>query len=401
MTVLSLGPARSWQAPRLLAALVWLTAQACGGHQTTTKMTTTTMPQLHEDVRAAEVSDEGDAKSSQADEAPAAATQEDGPERSGPPRLDTPTWLDAAQAVAEGGTYSPPQNDETAQDTLAALGYRPLPNSSDWMRDANLLLEQPLAMSSMAELPQIDAIAMISTFRPYLQEQYIYPSLKKLFTALPPTAIVNILVGNAQTDYVQPDVLAHAIGADFASRVHIVPAPESTSRYFDTVQAWIAKRATWNYARALRSYRGTTNLLLVEDDIDVAPGAFSSLRPYLAAEVAGIYLMYNDRCKVGKPMWAMPESAVTIHPFTIRLNSEFPTTQAIVYSSSVAHHVGDYIAVRAGRESYDYMIGRYLADFEYVIGYVYPSVVQHTGLLTSGLSAPGHAPYSWCFDPNI
>lgn len=302
--------------------------------------------------------------------------------------------LGAAQGLPLGARYAMPGTNEAQAQTLQALGFA-RESEDAWRRDADLLAPEVLVPSLMPEFPEIDAIAVISTFRPQVKEQYLYETLIHLFAELPPSVQVNVLVGNGATDYVAPAVLSEKLGAA-ASRVHLITTPDEVDQFFSSQNAQVAVKATWNYARALRSYQGHRHLLLLEDDIHIAPHSLLEIRPLLQQGRTGVYALYNDRCGNVEGWWQAQGSSLTVGTSVIRQSDGFPTTQAIVYAANVANELGNYLMLRAGRESYDYMTGRYLAQFQYEIGYVYPSIVQHVGFSTTGLSGD-HPPRTGCF----
>lgn len=315
-------------------------------------------------------------------------------------RFDVPDWLTEAAKLPIGASFTPPLSDYVSTKTLRALGYGPGLGGS-WIREADLMQQESLVSSAMPQMPHIGTIAVISTFRPYVEVQYLYATLRSLFTELPPTAVINVLVGDANIDYVAPDILAREIGESMASRVNIIPPPPQTAQYFAAHSIDVFSKSTWNYARALRGHSGPGALFMCEDDIVVSPKSLDQLRPFLLKEVTDIFVLYNDRCRNAPPSWISGGSNLIIDGATIRKNNDFPTTQAIIYAAQTAQDIGNYLMVHAGRESYDYLIGRYLGPFETVIGYVYPSIVQHVGYQTTGLSAPGSLPKSRCYQQDL
>ena len=305
-----------------------------------------------------------------------------------------------AGSLAVGSRYLAPSEDEAHAESLRALGFSHQ-GEQMWRRDANMLATETLVPSLMPELPEIDAVAVISTFRPQVREQYIYETLTQLFRALPAEAQVNVLVGNSDTDYVAPAVLSEKLGDAHAARIHVIFTPTDVDQYFKAHRSKVSVKATWNYARALRSYRGDKHLLLFEDDIVLADHALMAIRPLLLQKRTGIFSLYNDRCSSVEAWWQPEGSKLSVGTQVMRENGgDFPSTQAIVYAASLANDLGDYLTLRAGREPYDYMTGRYLVQFNYEIGYVDPSVVQHVGYATTGLSA-GHPPRTSCFLPDL
>jgi hypothetical protein len=320
---------------------------------------------------------------------------------SDPEHIDVPPWFDMAASLPMGASLDAASlgggADDEALATLKALGFAAQQVNGPWHKEADLMREETMVPSLMPELPEVGAIALISTFRPQVREQYIYATLTSLFDALPESATINVFVGDENLAYISLNELEHRIGQARASRVHVIPTPAATAAYFANHDIDVFLKATWNYARALRSHRGPGFLLMCEDDIIINRHALPHLRPYLQHGVSDVFVLYNDRCGGVPKTFSVKSSRVAIHADVIRKSSDFPTTQAIVYEGQTAQQVGQYLAARAGREHYDYLVGRYLTPSRAAIGYVYPSVVQHVGFATTGLSAPGTLPMSSCY----
>jgi hypothetical protein len=111
--------------------------------------------------------------------------------------------------------------------------------------------------------------------------------------------------------------------------------------------------------------------------------------------------LFNARCASHRPAWASPESDVTLDTYLVLKYRHFPTTQAIVYRADLTGPLGDSLCDRLGQMPYDQLIGGFLAASHSIIGFVYPGLVQHIGFETTGLSEPGHPPYSDCYLPDI
>lgn len=315
--------------------------------------------------------------------------------------LEEPHWLPAALNTAPNASFTVSKDDTAALHTLHALGFARL-DMGRYRRQVDLLEHGTLVPSAMQALPEIDAIAIISIHRPFLgDKQYIYDTLRSLNAELPNDAQINILVGNADVGYLSRDILAREAGADLADRVHITAAPEPVSHFFNDELISTGPRAAWNYARALRSYSGSKHLLLLEDDISLSKNSISQLRPFLAAAPVSVLALFNDRCASIGPTYFHKGSALSVGGKQVLRNSDFPTLQAMVFSADVANDAGEYLVTRAGRESHDYMLGRFFGQTRSILGYVQPSIAQHEGRRTTGLSGPNSVPYSTCYVDDV
>lgn len=316
--------------------------------------------------------------------------------------LGTPDWLVQAMALPVGRRYLPATEDDTARTSLHALGYARV-DKGVYERRVDLTQAEPLVLSQMPQLPEIDTIAVVSVYRANLDEQYIYPTLRSLLAELPDTAQINVLVGNADTAYLQPQVLEAEVGAGASARVHLFVPPQPVDDFFAKERIATSPRAAWNYARALRGYVGHSNLLLLEDDVTLAKNGLRQLRPWLQdPRTPAVVALYNDKCFGSERLWARSDSALSMGPARIRNYRDYPTLQMLIYSKEVAAEAGSWLVLRAGRDPHDWMLGRYFTQEDpTLVGYVHPSLAQHHGLQTTGLSAPGWLPHSNCFAETI
>ena len=323
------------------------------------------------------------------------------PEGNGTPeKLDVPSWMAEAMSLPVGRRFTVTPDDGAAHHSLHALGYAKL-DEGVYERRVDLLQTEQLVLSHMPELPEVDTIAVVSVYRPNVEEQYIYPTLRSLWAELPETAQINVLVGNADTAYLQPQVLDAQVAPGAASRIHLLVTPQPVADFFDKEPISTSPRAAWNYARALRSYVGHSHLMLFEDDITLAKNSLAQLRPWLKEPRTTVFVLYNDRCYGDNRLWARSDSALRIGPAPIRTNGDFPTLQAMLYGKSVTAEAGSYLVLRAGRETHDYMLGRYFSQAPTDVGFVHPSIAQHTGLITTGLSGADSLPLSRCYQESF
>jgi hypothetical protein len=313
--------------------------------------------------------------------------------------LDSPAWLNAAMATPLGQTFDVGEDDEASHHTMHALGFAKL-GQGKYVHQVDMLSYRPLLVSRMAELPEIDTVAVLSINRKSMgDEQYIYPTLRSLFGELPKSAYVNILVGNDDTAYLEHATLARQIGEDAANRVVLIHTSSAITQFWQKEEVSTGPRAAWNYSRALRSYVGTKHLLLLEDDVTLTQNGLAHLRPYLQRPVADVIALYNDRCDRVDVQWIDRYSPLQISRKFVRRSGDFPTLQAMLYNAMTANDAGTYLVSRAGRESHDYMLGRFFAKGPDKLGYVKPSIAQHEGRTTTGLSGADSIPYSECFVP--
>lgn len=311
--------------------------------------------------------------------------------------LDLPAWHAQAAAVPIGATFTPPDDDEETRATLRAFGFIHIGNGV-FERQADTLAHDVLQESYSEQLPGVDAVAVISVYRPELKDkQYLYPTLRSLLDELPETFVVNVLVGTADADYVSAATLEQELGAQPASRVHVLHAPSDVAQFFAANNIPVSARAGWNYSRGLRSYVGTSHLMIFEDDVILSHNFTAHIRPWLAAPPAEGLALFNRRCKAGKNPHRLVASALKVRIKSIKRNRDFPTTQAFLFSARTAQSAGSFLAYRAGREAYDYMLGRFFAEDTRRIAMFIPSPVQHIGFSTTGLSSPKYLPISNCY----
>ena len=313
------------------------------------------------------------------------------------PPLDSPAWMASAMEMSVGRNLVLEHDDEAAQYTLQALGFAHV-GERRYTRMTNLLAPEALTPSVMPTLPEIDAVAVISVYRPKLkQDQYIYPTLRSLLTELPEGGIVNVLVGNGDTAYLDDAMLIEHVGADAPARVRVMAPPEGVAAFFARDDIATAPKAAWNFSRALRSYRGGQHLLVLEDDVQLSRRGLQHMRPYLKHAPVDVFALYNDRCDFVPNTLRRADTELALGIVPIRKNADFPTLQTLVISAHAANDAGEYLVTRAGRESHDYMLGRYFAMTHSKLAYVNPSISQHVGFQTTGLSGPDSLPWSRCF----
>ena len=321
-----------------------------------------------------------------------------GPNRHDTVQLDLPAWFEQAANLAIGSPFVPDVDDPAARETLTTLGYT-RNEGGTYTRRINLIRQEQLVPSAMSELPTVDAIAVVSVYRPNQPKQYLYSTLRSLFAEFPDSAQVNVLVGTKDVDYVEQNVLVRELGEANAQRVHIVYTPQDIADHFIENNFGVSRRASWNYSRALLSYSGTGMLLLLEDDVEFATGMVAQLSPWLSNPPADAVSLFNRICRRNskKKTLSHPDSLVQVDMLPVRRSSDFPTIQAMLYTANVTRQAGEYLAYRSNRETHDYMLGRVFAEHSGFIGLMSPSVVQHTGLMTSGLSSPKSLPISRCY----
>lgn len=264
------------------------------------------------------------------------------------------------------------------------------PRDEVFCKFADLGFEVPLVKldtSSAQEIRSFDTIAIISIDRKSPGEPYLYKTLRSLFEELPQDVPVNVLVGNSDVTYVSPKELVARLGERNAARVHIFATPPEAelflTKHFSRM-GW----ATWNYGRALRSYRGKSHLLLLEDDVVFSQISLPVLERWTQAGIPPVMSLYNYYCELLPGASENPKETMKVLAYPARaLDWEFARTQAMIYDASVARDIGNYLSVRIEKRPLDLMVDEWMRQHDIVLGFAQPSVVQHIGVESSGLGA--------------
>ena len=288
-------------------------------------------------------------------------------------------WSASTEAIPVGGVLEEQALGPAGPWQMRALGFTPV-HDRRWQRQAAVnasLTAKPLGADA---LPHVGAISVLSIDRNNGQTPYLYATLRSLFDELPADAVVNVFVGDASLDYVQPDRLAEHVGLDAALRVHVVGSDQGVLDYMQVADFTRSERASWNYARMLRAYRGPLWHLTFEDDVELGRGSLRAFEALVGGRQPDVLSLYNNKC------WGEDTPLEFAKPRIKRHGrSSFWGTQSVAFFGAASYDVGTYVQAHLGELPFDLLINRYLKRGAYSLGYVYPSMVQHMGVLTSGL----------------
>ena len=95
----------------------------------------------------------------------------------------------------------------------------------------------------------------------------------------------------------------------------------------------------------------------------------------------------------------MVHQTPTLHHYDIVKNSQFWYTQAMYFSAEVANALGRFVQLRTYLKGYDHIIMRFMQHHRMQVSYVHPSLVQHTGRESTGVSS--HFPEAGCFHQRL
>ena len=237
---------------------------------------------------------------------------------------------------------------------------------------------------------------------------FSYQTLRSLFATFPEDVKVNVMVGNANADYVVGKRIVAAVGAQNAQRIHAWPTSVLTANFLAT-HLQPSRRGGWNTVRSLRSYRGHKGLLLMEDDIAWTREAMIPFNRDAAAESLTAFSLYNFHCYgIGpftseKTRASLANAEVATSPLILAVvdNSqfEFHAMQAVLYAPDIPGPPGRYTQRRMHLEHHDNVVGMFFRDHQTLIGYTFPSLVQHLGIRSAYGSAAFHQ--SECFRESL
>lgn len=296
----------------------------------------------------------------------------------------------------ESGFVSP----QKVAELFATLGFSELTKGC-FVRMADLSRIERMQASVMPTLTEVDAIAISSIFRPSVSDQYLYRTLRSLLDELPPEAIINVFVGGNQDSYVSDQNIVEQVGEANALRVHVIKVGPGVQEFFDLEEVPVQVRATWNYARVLRSYRGKKSLLFFEDDVELAKNSLQHLRPWLGGTNPELLALFSRYCVPFKPLEAREGTAIKIEPMTLPVFWAFPTTQGFAFSRQMAQKASAFMLPRSYTQPYDNLMGQLLIPNAEPYFMVHPSLVQHFGFTTTGLSFGEDFPRSRCYQPEF
>ena len=279
----------------------------------------------------------------------------------------------------------------TTDDPFINLGFKALPETiGHWQRVVHLdetvipalSNEGPLALSEMPTLPDIDCIAISSINRRHAEKVYVYDTLRSLFQVFPAEAQINVLVGNADANYLSMPRLVEEVGGRDATRVHVVSTSPEIADYLLSLP--LPKRGGWNFSRALLGYTGSRGIILLEDDIDLPKGSPELLQSVLQQAPLPIVSLYNHSCEnlPGRRSVAQEGS----------FHAEVPErwwgfqwySTGLYIAAPFARPLGAHHLVHLNSFCWDKLINYFLAAHNLDVAYTYPSMIQHRGLVSTG-----------------
>ena len=294
--------------------------------------------------------------------------------------LEASELFDLLRSRSAEGDAIPASTIDASLETMKNMGFQK--EGDDYIRRAHLDATVPsLVMTHSRTMPSIDCIVMISIFRTKEKENYIFSTLENMFRVFPEDSHFNILVGDDRASYLDRDRLENIFGKANSARLHVwATSPEDAS--FLAANLDIKRRAGWNYARAMRSYAGHRGLLLLEDDIMWCKNAVEHINQWTAQDHPAVLSLYTRKnyLRLSKPILG--------HLVAMHMGNQTPRfegTQALYMSSKVSHHLGDFMQIRLHETAYDWNVDAFLRKYDILMGYAFPSLVQHTGLKSSGL----------------
>ena len=295
-------------------------------------------------------------------------------------------WCAASEAMAVGSAVAVSGPEAAPERQMRGLGFV-AHGSASYVREVSL--NAPVAARHLPEAAseQLGAVSVLSIDRGSPEEPYLYSTLRALFAELPQTAPINVFVGDDKLAYVAPQRLTRVLGPEQAARVHVLGTDASMLAYMATANFTRSERASWNYARLLRAYRGGRWHLAFEDDVALAPGSLAAFAELARTGDVDVVSLYNHRCHAGDE--ARPVASVEKMP-----GAYFWGTQAMAYRAGASFDLGVYIQAYLGTMPYDLLVHASLTAGPHRIGYAVPSMAQHLGLSSTGLGKMHTSP---CF----
>lgn len=305
-------------------------------------------------------------------------------------------WLRLGQQTPIHGTFSPKEEGSGTLRRLRTLGFVQQ-NDGTWRREAILDKNEVALPLAEGSLKNIDAVGILSIDRHNGSEPYIYSTLQSLFSELPEGSTVNVFVGDDDDTYVSYPVLKEKIGEKWARQVNVIPTEARTAEHFRRYNYSLVERATWNYARMLRAYKGSKHYLVTEDDVSWGVRSISYLDHMLQEPQPSVISTYNWRCGKLPGGSASPMTDIEILSMPLHwYHKRFSGLQAMLFSAKDIASIGNHLLMHAGRKPHDLELDHFLRSRDLHIGVTQPSMVQHEGVKTTGL---GYHHTSQCFLP--
>lgn len=172
---------------------------------------------------------------------------------------------------------------------------------------------------------------------------------------------------------------------------------ETTDTDWDAIWLWSTHRkAMWNYWRCLQQpvtqpVSGDWGRLIIEDDVRFAQGWSDRF----LLSVSELYEAYGDRfiLSLYSPHESVKQASEESEDVTIPYPAaDFYGTQAVFFPEAVRRDFADYLKIYGLQDNlmtYDCLLGRYCAEHSIPLFTTVPSLVQHTGIETTGQSEYG------------
>lgn len=234
----------------------------------------------------------------------------------------------------------------------------------------------------------IDCISIISIDR--VEHNYIYKTLQNIFFCFTDNIYINIYIGNEHTEYLNDSILQNYLSEQQISRINKISiSPE----YLDKIKDYnVYLKGKFNYARALCHYNGNKGLIIFEDDIDVTNNMLDIVEKvtnFIKEKENKYILCLYDR-------WHDKKT----DNFKISyVGNDFSCTQGMYYTNNVTNEL--WLDIIELDMPYDIAIHQCSKMINIPLLYMVPSLVQHEGIQTTGLSCSMHTSTSFNKDTRV
>jgi mannosyltransferase OCH1-like enzyme len=288
--------------------------------------------------------------------------------------LPTEEW---PELLAET-TFASPQVKEAAEAPW--LARAPHATATRFQRGP---LREPLSTTDIA-------VAVMTIDRGHA---YVHDTLRSLRREWP-DGHVSLLAGSPKDEYLSPYL---------TSKYSILPP---SADEWKEISLWSVNRKTmWNYWRCLAKETPADRIqgrLILEDDVRFAKGwrdRFLHCADRMHREHDGIFVLTLYWPHPGIP------AATKAGPLGHRCNSKaFWGTQGVYFPEAVRRDFAEYLKLYGVDDNlmpHDVMIGHFCAEQGIPILATVPSLVQHTGKSTTGLSPGFHTAPSFLEDVRV
>ena len=308
------------------------------------------------------------------------------------------SWYNSVQAVQVREGVTPELDAHGSDRRMRAAGF--VRRADRWERQADLTLSPQAIPLGAGAMRHVRAVSLLSVDRHNGSEPYIYATLRSLLAELPDDGVVNVFVGNDDTDYVSAERLQEKVFAGgevtgTPGRVHVVATNAGDAAYMRRAQFTLTERQTWNYARLLRSYAGDGYHITLEDDVLLGRGSLWALDELLERSRPHVLSLYNHRCErvpgFDRARRGTVQLATERHDVA---GGGFWGLQTMAFRGDQGMAAGRYLQAYLSDKPSDILLDRYMKERQRVFGYAVPSMVQHMGVQTTGL---GFHHQSRCF----